>query len=122
MALRALVCGFLSTALVCATLPARAEMIGSSQILASESRTAQLDRVQAFLARDEVKRQMESLGVDPARAAERVAALTDSELQQLARTIQDQPAGGDGAGLLVVVFLIVILLELLGAIDIFKKI
>lgn len=37
---------------------------------------------------------MEALGVDPAQAVERVAVMTNSELQQLAQNIRDASIGG----------------------------
>ena len=112
--------GLLVPCLLLSTMPARAEMIGTAQILAP-SADAQQERVNAFLAREDVQRQFEALGVSPADAATRVASLTESELQMLSTRIESLPAGADGVGVVLVVLLILVLLELVGAIDIFPR-
>ncbi len=122
MNIRPLLCGALSAVLIITTTPASAGMIGSDQILVQEAQATQRAQVQAFIARDDVRKQMELLGVNPALATERVASLTDSELQQLSQNIGNMPAGGSAVGLVLVVLLILILLELLGAINIFPTI
>lgn len=122
MNMRTLISGFLSIALIATSLPLRAGMIGTPQALAQDARNAHLTQVQTFIARDDVRSQMEALGVDSALAAERVAALTDSELQQLSTDIDNLPAGSGVVELALVVLLILILLEIVGAINIFPKI
>src|SRR5690349_365066 len=121
MRVRSFLTGLLTVSLL-ASMPARAEMIGTGQLL-SASAEAQRDQVSTFLAREDVRQQMVKLGVDPADAAVRVASLTDEELQTLSARIDSLPAGGTGAlELVLVVFLVLLILELAGAIDIFKKI
>lgn len=122
MNIRTLISSALSIALIVTTMPLHAEMIGTAQVLGTDARTAQVAHVQAFIGRDDVRSQMEALGVDSALAAERVAALTDSELQQLSSDIENLPAGGGVLGAVLVVLLILILLEIVGAINIFPKI
>jgi hypothetical protein len=97
-------------------------VIGTEQYLSSVDRAETLERIDAVLARDDVKHQLEQLGVDPDEAAQRVAALTDQELQTLASHLDALPAGGSLLGIVGVVFIVLLVLELVGAIDIFKKI
>ena len=52
----------------------------------------------------------------------RVAALNDRELHRLAADMQNAPAGGDVVWLVGAVFVVLIILELTGVIDIFKKV
>ena len=85
------------------------------------NRTAAIERINGLLARDSVRQQMVALGVDPRDAQARVAALTDSELQTLDRQIGELPAGGDVLALVGVVFVVLLILELVGVIHIFKK-
>ena len=61
--------------------------------------------------------------------AERVAYLrtvtadwTDEELETLASDLSSLPAGGSALGTIGVVFIVLLVLELVGVIDIFKKI
>jgi hypothetical protein len=59
-----------------------------------------------------------ALGVDPAEARARVAALTDDELAQVAGRLDALPAGGDGLGVVLgvglVVFLVLLVTDILG--------
>lgn len=105
--------------LVLSTMPARAEMIGTAQLLET---SADAQRVDAFLAREDVQRQFEALGVDAAEARQRIAGMTEAELQALSGRIDSLPAGAGAVELVLIVILILLILELAGAIDIFKKI
>ena len=51
--------------------------------------------------------ELERLGVSPAEAQARVAALDDTELTSLATDLDGQPAGGDNAGDVAVAFLVI---------------
>ena len=66
---------------------------------------------------------IQAYGIDPSEAANRVAGLTDSEVGQLAQRIDQLPAGGGLIGTIAVIgvifFLVLILLELTGFIDVF---
>lgn len=112
----------LSALLIVTATPVRADMVGTHSLLTQDARATQMVEIQRFLGRDDVREQMQSLGVDPVKAGERVAAMTDSELQQVAQHIQNMPAGGSDAGLLLLVILILLLLELLGVTHIFNRI
>lgn len=116
---RRLLAGALCASLVFSSA-LRSEMISTEQLLAQQ-RAADLGTVRDFLARDQVRAELEYWGVAPEAAGERVAALTDAELQLLAGRIESQPAGGI-LGVIGVVFVVLIVLELVGAIDLFKKI
>ena len=113
--------GLLVPCLLLSSMPVRAEMIGTAQMLAPAA-DAQRERVDAFLAREDVRQQFEALGVSPADAATRVASLTESELQSLSSRIESLPAGAGALEIVLVVFLILLLLEIVGAIDIFPRI
>jgi hypothetical protein len=103
-------------------LVARAELIGTLQAVeASSTRTQDLATVNATLARAEVRSQMLALGVSPADVEARVGRLTEPELHSLAGHMNQMPAGGDVLAILGIVFLVLLVLELVGVIDIFKK-
>jgi len=84
---------------------AQAGMIGTEQVVQQSS---QGDRgtVLNFVSRAEVASQLQSLGIDPSTAKDRVAALTDEEARFLAGRIQSVPAGADSAGVLVLILVI----------------
>ena len=83
---------------------ATAGMIGTDQVVTSSSqadRTAVLN----FLSRSDVANKLQSLGIDPSNAKDRVAAMTDEEVQSLAGRINSRPVGADtswGAVLLII--------------------
>ncbi len=101
---------------------ARAGVISTQQYLTTLDRDAALARIDAVLAREEVRSRLEQYGVDPIAANERIAALTDEELALLATELENLPAGGNLLGVAGVVFIVLLILELVGVIDIFNKI
>lgn len=100
---------------------ANAAMIGTLQAVESGSRAQDLATVNASLAREDVRQQFVALGVDPGQVESRIAALTDAELARLAGKMADMPAGGDALAVIGIVFIVLLILELTGVIDIFKK-
>ena len=74
------------------------------------------------MARADVQQALIEMGVDPNQAQLRVGSLSDQELAQLNGQLETLPAGGDGAlAVIGIVFLVLIILEVTGVIDIFKK-
>lgn len=102
-------------------LVAQAELIGTLQAVEASTRAQDLATVNSALARDQVRTQFVALGVDPAQVDTRVAALTDSELRALAGKVAEAPAGADALAVIGIVFLVLLILEAVGVIDIFKK-
>jgi hypothetical protein len=100
---------------------AEAGLVTTLQAAAATTRTQDLATVNAALAREEVRAQFEALGVEPAQVESRVAALTDAELRTLAGQMADLPAGADALAVIGIVFLVLLILEAVGVIDIFKK-
>lgn len=100
--------------------PVQAEMIGTEQMLTQEMQRDAQDRVNAFLAGTEVKQKLTAWGVDPATVDARIAALSPAELARLSHTIDNRPAGGD-LGIIGVLFVVLIILELTGVINIFNN-
>ena len=96
--------------------------IVETAVMVRSDRGTQLQAVQAQLNRADVRAAFAKLGVDPASVDQRVASLDESELEALALQMQDAPAGGDVLALIGVVFVVLLVLELVGVIDIFKKI
>ena len=103
-------------------LVAQAELVTTLQAAAATTRTQDLATVNAALAREEVRAQFEALGVEPAQIESRIAALTDAELRTLAGQMADMPAGADALAVIGIVFLVLLILEVVGVTDIFKKI
>ena len=102
---------------------ANAGVVGSLTYAQSQARDQRVARVQSFLTQDTVASQLVALGVDPADASARVTALTEAELASIEHRIDELPAGGDSFLAVVgIIFVVIIILELLGVTDVFKKI
>ena len=102
-------------------LVAQAELVTTLQAVEASTRAQDLATVNSALAREEVRAQFEALGVESAQIETRVAALTDSELRTLAGQVNELPAGADALAVIGVVFLVLLILEAVGVIDVFKK-
>jgi hypothetical protein len=102
-------------------LVAQAEIVTTLQAVEATTRAQDLATVNAALAREEVRAQFASLGVSPAQVESRVAALTDPELRTLAGQMGELPAGADALAVIGIVFLVLLILEAVGVIDVFKK-
>lgn len=101
--------------------PAAAGIVGTADAVAAVQQRDHRGAVQNVLARADVREQMVTLGVDPAEVDARIAALTDAELANLATRIENAPAGGDALAVIGIVFVVLMILEFTGVIDIFKK-
>lgn len=99
-----------------------AAVISTGEYIDAESRDARIERVDAFMARQDVAQQLQRFGVSANDIQERVRSMTDAELIQLDGAIDSQIAGGDAIGVIGVVFLVLLILELVGVTDIFKAI
>lgn len=114
---------FQALILVCASTfsTAHAAVISTPDYVAQSDRQDQLARVNAALARDDVRQQLEHFGVAPEEAQARVAALSPAELQQLNNRMANMPAGSGVLGLIGAVFVVLLILELLGVTNVFSK-
>lgn len=99
----------------------QAEVIGTLAGLESAQRDADLARVGGVLARMQVRDQMRALGVDQAQVEARLARLTDAELSRLADRLDTMPAGAGVLEVVGIVFVVLLILEAVGVIDVFKK-
>ena len=102
------------------TANVHAAVITTQQAMSAEARLATENGVRASLARDDVRQAMLRLGADPAQVDGRIASLSDAELMQVRGQLDRLPAGGvlEVVGL---VFVVLLILELTGVIDIFKR-
>jgi hypothetical protein len=107
-----------------ATFPqqALAGIIATPAAIAAQENNASLSRLKELLAREDVRGQLERMGIDPTVAEQRVNSLTPSEIAQLQPHLDSLPAGGDGLlAVIGIVFIVLLILELTGVINIFSK-
>ena len=102
---------------------ANAAMVTTDQVVAEASQANDRARVMDFMAREEVRQQLETLGIDPHEAAQRAVSLSDAEVQQIAGQLDQLPAGRDAVGVVITAILIVLLVllitDLLGLTNVF---
>ena len=86
---------------------AQAGMIGTEQF--AQAAPAERGTMLNVVSRSDLASQLQAFGLDPATAKERVAAMTDDEVRQLAGKISSAPAGADVAGLLLLIVVIAVI-------------
>jgi hypothetical protein len=103
--------------------PAHAVMINTAEILKQKQQDLTRERLHILLDRSEVRKHLETWGVNPEEAKARVDSLTDQEIAKIVARIDQLPAGGDGFGVIVgaavLIFLVLLLTDILGVTDIF---
>ena len=102
---------------------AQASVVGTESALDATASQVHRDRIQAFLAREEVRAQLVTWGVDLGEARARVDALSDREVKRLAERLDGLTAGQDVVGpiigAIVLIFLVLLVTDLLGLTNIF---
>jgi hypothetical protein len=101
---------------------ASAAVVGTRAVMMQAERAETVARVQDALDREAVRDQLVAHGVDPEAAMERVAALADEELRMLDGQLARLPAGAGVVEVVGIVFVVLLILELVGVIDIFKAV
>ena len=93
--------------------PAGAGMISTDKVTGESQAANDRERIKALVARPEIAKQLEGLGVPPDKAQSRIDAMTDSEVRTLAGRIDALPAGGaftDWQWVMIIIGIIIIVL------------
>ena len=109
-----------STALMGLPLTANAALVGTEEALTSTVAAAERDKVDAFMQREDVRAALQARGDSPEAAAERIRALSQDEVSQLAQHIDQAPAAGaDVLGFFLVLFVVLLITDVLGLTKVF---
>ena len=100
-------------------MAAQASIVSTNEVITASAASSNLDTVRTFLARDDVRQAMQEQGVSPVAASERVAAMSDSEIAQLAGRVDQAPAGGEVLGLIFTVFIVLLVTDIMGLTKVF---
>lgn len=100
-------------------LAAHASIITTNEVITADAATTNRDTVNAFLLREDVRQAMQSQGISPVAATERVKAMSDVEVAQLAGRVDQAPAGGEILGLMFTVFIVLLVTDILGLTKVF---
>jgi hypothetical protein len=105
------------------SVQANAALVDNQQLAQQAQVEQQRDSVRTLLAREDVRAALVDYGVSEEAVDLRVNQLTAAELQQMHARLAELPAGADsGVGLILGIIFIFIILDLLGATDIFPRI
>lgn len=99
-------------------LPAQAAMVGTDEILSQQQAPAD-DRLQQFLDREDTRAQLQEWGVSAEWVETRLNSLTDAELARIHSELDNLEAGGSILGILLIIFIVFVITDVIGATDIF---
>lgn len=100
-------------------MAANASIVSTDEAISQQAASANRDKVEAFLARDDVRRALEAQGVNGVAAADRVKAMSDAEVAQLAGRVDQAPAGGEILGILLTIFIVLLVTDIMGLTKVF---
>ena len=98
---------------------AQAAMISNDLVINQlQHRSARTELLQT-INRADVKEQLLNMGVKAEDIESRVKLMTHEEIAQLNQQIDELPAGGDLLGVILIVFIVFVITDVIGATDIF---
>ena len=100
-------------------LPAQAAMIGNDQIVKQSLSHQTRDGLQQLFEQETAQQQLQAWGVNPDQIKSRIDSMTDAELARINQQVNDLQAGGDVLGILLVIFLVFVITDIIGATDVF---
>lgn len=101
-------------------MSAQAAIVDNDALLAETSVQHTRDSLQQLFEQDQVRAQLQALGVSPEWARERARTLTDADLARINNGTGQLEAGGDSVlGVLLVIFIIFVITDIIGATNIF---
>jgi glutamate mutase epsilon subunit len=108
-----------STTLMGLPMTAQAAIVSTDEAMSTPVAAANRDRVNTFLTRSDVRKALQEQGVNGDVAVERVKAMSDTEVAQLAGRIDQAPAGGDILGILFTIFIVLLVTDIMGLTKVF---
>jgi hypothetical protein len=99
-----------------------AQIASTEAILSSSMSVSAHEKVSQFIARDDVTKTFEQMGVDSKMAEKRIAMMSDDEVSTIVAKIDTLPAGGDFGGIVgavVFVFIVLLITDILGLTKVF---
>jgi len=98
----------------------QAGMLGTDTLITTGQSQQSIAGLQQLLQHADAQRQLLALGVSPDQVRERVASLSDSELARINQGIDTLNAGGDSIlGVLLIIFIVFVITDVIGATNIF---
>lgn len=98
---------------------AQAAMIANDQVINQVQQINSKAELLQLMNRADVHQQLLDMGVSTEDIEARINMMTDQEIAQLNQQLGDLPAGGDALGIILVIFIVFVITDMLGATDIF---
>ena len=98
---------------------AQAAIISNSQVMDNLEQASNKEALLQTIHRVDVQEQLVRMGVSTADIEHRIDNMTQEEIAQLNQQLDELPAGGDILGIIVLIFIIFVITDVIGATDIF---
>ncbi len=110
----------LSLLLICATVSqAQAAIISNAQLVDQVQLANNKEALLQTINRVDLQEQLLVMGVTTADIESRINQMTQQEIAQLNQQINELPAGGDVLGIILILFIVFVITDVIGATDIF---
>lgn len=110
----------LSFTLLCVSMgQAQAAIIANDQLIQQTQQASDRAALLQTVQRADVQKQLLHMGVNSADIESRISQMTAEEVAQLNQQINELPAGGDVLGIIVLIFIVFVVTDVIGATDIF---
>ncbi len=111
-------CLLVIAAALAMSLPSHAAMVGTAQMQANP---AAIELVDVTQQREWIRDNLVKGGVSESLAITRVASMTDAQVAEVHRRIDEMPAAGDAGTTILIIGLVLVITELMGYTDIFPN-
>ena len=101
------------------SFPAYSGLVTTEQLIQEQFESLDKRSLASILDREEVRQQLVEHGVDPDYAKQRIAALSDEQINEIKANIGELPAGSSVVGILIAVLLVLVILDIIGVTNIF---
>jgi len=98
---------------------AQAAIIANNQVIQQIELASDKAALLQTISRIDVQEQLLNMGVNSADIESRINHMTQEEIAQLNQQFDELPAGGDILGIIVLIFIIFVITDVIGATDIF---
>ena len=109
---RKLICSILVSSMMIIPFATHARLVSTQDAVASSGEMTSRDKVNGFMKRSDVVAKFEQLGLSQENAQERVAAMTQQEIDLIASKVDSLPTGGyitETGGVIIGVTLIIVI-------------
>lgn len=99
-----------------------AQMASTEAVFEQPAAVSSHVKVNEFVARADVAKTFETMGVDPKVVEQRISMMSDEEISKISSQIDTLPAGGDFGGIVgavVFVFIVLLITDILGFTKVF---